>query len=144
MATSKTLSAGWSNLCNMISCCSSTTHSPSAISSSLWLKPSSISLTFWHSSTMSYTYVQPHIAYPFGTPLSIQSHWMGCFTQDMKICDDLFHAGVPVWLIHSQNMITSQTNIKRHVKFTFPDEIICSCTLKVANPFTLSTASTMD
>ena len=71
-------------------------------------------------------YVQPRIAYPSGTPLPVRSHWMGCFTQDTKICDDLFHAGVPVWLIRSRNTITSQTNIERHVKFTFPDEIIRS------------------
>lgn len=71
-------------------------------------------------------YVQPCIAYPTGPPLPIRSHWMGCFMQSTKICDDLFHTGVPVWLIQPCHTITSQTNIERHVKFMFPDEIVCS------------------
>ena len=83
-------------------------------------------------------YVQPRIAYPTGAPPPVQSHWMGCFTQDTKICDDLFHAGVPVWLIRSRHTITSQTIIERHVKFTFPDDIIRSVYSeggKPAHPF---------
>ena len=54
--------------------------------------------------------------------------------QDTKICDDLFHAGVPVWLIHSHHTITSQTIIERHVKFTFPDDIVRSVYSKGGKP----------
>ena len=79
-------------------------------------------------------YVQPRIAYPTGPPLPVRSHWMGCFTQSTKICNELFHAGVPVWLIRPRHTITSQTNVERHVKFTFPDEIIRSTYSKGGRP----------
>ncbi|KAH0827363.1 hypothetical protein J3R83DRAFT_4008 [Lanmaoa asiatica] len=51
---------------------------------------------------------------------------MGCFTHSTKVCDDLFHTGVPAWLIHNNYTITKQTNIVKVVNFTFPNEIIRS------------------
>ena len=68
-------------------------------------------------------YVQARVAFPSGPPLPVRPHWMGCFAQDTKTCDDLFHAGVPVWLIRHRHAITSQTIIERPAKFTFPNEI---------------------
>ena len=71
-------------------------------------------------------YIQPHIVYPPSNPLPVRSEWIGCFTADMKVCDDLFHAGVPVWLVRSNYTITPQTIIEKPMKFTFPDNIIRS------------------
>ena len=79
-------------------------------------------------------YVQAHIAYPSGPPPPIHAHWMGCFTTDMKFCDNLFHAGVPVWLIHLPHAIMAQTNIEKPVKFIFPDYIICSMYSEAGKP----------
>lgn len=70
------------------------------------------------------TLVQPRIAYPSGPPFEVQPYWMGCFTWDTSTCNDLFHAGVPVWLIRSRDQITSTANIQKRVKFTFPDDIV--------------------
>ena len=70
--------------------------------------------------------VLPHIANPPFIPPPVRSDWMGCFTVDMKVCDDLFHAGVPVWLVHHNLTITPRTIIQKSVRFTFPDHIVCS------------------
>ncbi|KAH0831330.1 hypothetical protein J3R83DRAFT_13979 [Lanmaoa asiatica] len=71
-------------------------------------------------------YVLPHVAYPPSAPLSVRTDWMGCFTSDTKVCDELFHAGVPVWLIRCNFTITARTIIEKPVRFTFPDDIIRS------------------
>ena len=49
---------------------------------------------------------------------------MGAFTHNTTICDELFHAGIPVWLIRLEFMITEQTVIENLVMFSFPDHII--------------------
>ena len=69
-------------------------------------------------------HVQPRIAFPPAAHTPVWSDWMGCFTHSTKLCDDLFHVGVPVWLVRNDCTITSQMNIAKVVKFTFPDGII--------------------
>ena len=70
--------------------------------------------------------VLPHITHPPFIPLPVRSQWMGCFTADTKVCDELFHAGVLVWLVRHNFTITPRTIIEKPVRFTFPDGIICS------------------
>ncbi|KAH0834936.1 hypothetical protein J3R83DRAFT_10626, partial [Lanmaoa asiatica] len=72
------------------------------------------------------SHVQHRITYPTTAHTPVRSDWMGCFTHSTKVCDDLFHAGVPVWLIRNNYTITEQTNIVKVVNFAFPDEIIRS------------------
>ncbi|KAI9459076.1 hypothetical protein HD554DRAFT_2177094 [Boletus coccyginus] len=71
-------------------------------------------------------YVLPHIANPPFISLPVWSDWMGCFTTDTKVCDDLFHAGVPIWLLCHNFTVTPQTIIQKPVKFTFSDHVVCS------------------
>jgi hypothetical protein len=78
--------------------------------------------------------VQPHIAYPSFVPPPVHPQWMGCFTTDTKVCDELFHTGVPVWLVRHNFSITPRTIIEKPVRFTFPDEIICSMYCEGAKP----------
>ena len=70
--------------------------------------------------------ILPHITHPPFIPLPVRSQWMGCFTADTKVCDELFHAGVPVWLVQHNFTITLRIIIEKLVRFTFPDGIICS------------------
>ena len=67
--------------------------------------------------------VMPRLAHPSVSDL-VRSDWMGCFTQDTAVCDELFHVGVPVWLIQSKFAIAEQTIIKRPVTYSFPNKII--------------------
>ncbi|KAF9221060.1 hypothetical protein BS17DRAFT_671660, partial [Gyrodon lividus] len=44
--------------------------------------------------------VQPQIAYPTSisqSPHAVHTNWMGAFTTNTKICEELFRTGVPVW-----------------------------------------------
>ena len=70
--------------------------------------------------------VIPHVGYPPSVPRPVRSEWMGCFTADTRVCDELFHAGVPVWLVRHNFTITPRTVIEKAVRYTFPDTIICS------------------
>lgn len=66
--------------------------------------------------------VLPHSSFPTNSH-PVRSDWMGCFTQDPIVCNELFYTGVPVWFIHLKLTITDQTIIKKPVMFTFPDHI---------------------
>ena len=67
--------------------------------------------------------IMPRLAHP-SVSHPVWSDWMGCFTQDTAVCDKLFHAGVPVWLIRPKFAIMKQTIIERLVKYSFPDKIV--------------------
>ena len=67
--------------------------------------------------------VMPRLAHPSMSHL-VRSDWMGCFTQDTAVCDELFHVGVPIWLIRPKFAITEQTIIERPVTYSFPDKIV--------------------
>ncbi|KIK19868.1 hypothetical protein PISMIDRAFT_50694, partial [Pisolithus microcarpus 441] len=47
-------------------------------------------------------FVHPLFRNPLSHPLSISRIWMGCFTKSMEVCEALYFAGVPVWLIRSE------------------------------------------
>ncbi|KIK24185.1 hypothetical protein PISMIDRAFT_53259, partial [Pisolithus microcarpus 441] len=36
---------------------------------------------------------------PPSCPPSVSGIWMGCFTKSMEVCEALYFAGVPVWLV---------------------------------------------
>ncbi|KAH7904647.1 hypothetical protein BJ138DRAFT_1106643, partial [Hygrophoropsis aurantiaca] len=91
---------------------------------------------------------QHRMAYGVGTESSVSSYgpvsmaankqWMGCFTRSSVFCDEMFRAGVPVWLIRSRSDIFPQMNIIHRVTLKFPDHIICaqySDGGKIAKPF---------
>ncbi|KAF9232089.1 hypothetical protein BU15DRAFT_24675, partial [Melanogaster broomeanus] len=62
--------------------------------------------------------VQPRIAYPTSfsqSPHAVHTDWMGAFTTNTKIYEELFHAGVPVWLKRHEITITDTTNIAKAV-----------------------------
>ena len=71
-------------------------------------------------------YILPYVNHPPSIPSPVCSDWMGCFTADTRVCDELFHSGVLVWLIWHNFTITSWTTIEISVRYTFPDNIICS------------------
>lgn len=60
----------------------------------------------------------PTASYP------VRSDWMGCFTQNTTVYNELFCMGVPVWFIHSNFTITDQTIIEMPVTFSFPNHIV--------------------
>ncbi|KAF8433960.1 hypothetical protein L210DRAFT_3411217 [Boletus edulis BED1] len=67
--------------------------------------------------------VLPHTCFPtISHPVRLD--WMGCFTRDTTVCDELFLAGVPVWLACLNFMVTDQTIIEKPVAFSFPDHIV--------------------
>ena len=63
--------------------------------------------------------VLPHVGYPPSVPCPVCSEWMGCFTADTRVCDELFHVGVPVWLVHHNFTITSRTIIEKAVRYMY-------------------------
>jgi len=67
--------------------------------------------------------ILPCLAFPSASH-PVRSDWMGAFTQDMAICDELFCAGIPMWLIRLNLTITEQTVIEKPVTFSFPDNIV--------------------
>lgn len=85
--------------------------------------------------------VQPRVAYPSSwSPLPGNPGWMGCFTDDSKICDTFLTAGVPVWLIRAEAYIPPDMNIDKPVLLTFPDHLTKSMYCeggKVVKPFPL-------
>ena len=84
--------------------------------------------------------VQPRITWPDVIPHPVCTAWMGCFTRDSRVCNELFCAGVPVWYIHSDFSITTTTIIEKPITYTFPDHIICvqfSVPRKMVQPFAL-------
>ncbi|KAH7905598.1 hypothetical protein BJ138DRAFT_1118325 [Hygrophoropsis aurantiaca] len=54
----------------------------------------------------------------------VNTQWIGCFTQDSAVCDELMRTGVPVWLIQVENSLFADMNIIRPVLLTFPDTIV--------------------
>jgi len=67
--------------------------------------------------------VLPHLTFPSAS-CPVRSDWMGAFTQDTAICDELFRAGIPVWLIQLDLTIMEQTVIEKPVTFSFPNNIV--------------------
>ena len=68
--------------------------------------------------------VLPCLAYPGSVPHAVWSDWMGCFTTNAQVCNELFQAGVPVWYVRATFTITENTIIKRVITFSFPDHIL--------------------
>jgi hypothetical protein len=85
--------------------------------------------------------VVPHITWPDLVPHPACATWMGCFTRDSRICNELFCAGVLVWYVRSDFFsITSTTIIEKSDMYTFPDHIIhaqFSVPRKTVQPFAL-------
>jgi len=84
--------------------------------------------------------VQPRIALTAWLPPSVNTNWMGCFTYDSRLCDTLFKAGVPVWLVRAEAYISPDMNIIKPVLLTFPDHITKSMYCesgRVVKPFPL-------
>ena len=69
---------------------------------------------------------QPRIANPSFLPHSVRSDWMGCFTTDSGVCNELFQAGVPIWFMRYKFTITDKTIIEKPIRYMFPDHIIRS------------------
>ena len=67
--------------------------------------------------------LMPHLTFP-SLSHPVRTDWMGTFTQDTAVCDELFHAGIPMWLTQLDFTITEDTIIKNPVTFSFPDHII--------------------
>ncbi|KAI6142445.1 hypothetical protein BKA82DRAFT_149281, partial [Pisolithus tinctorius] len=56
-------------------------------------------------------YVYPLLLNPLSHPLQANSTWMGCFVRATKVCEALYFAGVPIWLVHSKEYIPPTMNI---------------------------------
>ncbi|OJA12179.1 hypothetical protein AZE42_11275, partial [Rhizopogon vesiculosus] len=84
--------------------------------------------------------VQCHDAWTSWSAPPANTKWMGCFTDDSKICDTFFNAGVPVWLIRAEAYIPPHMNIINPVVLTFPDHLMRSmyCEAgRIVKPFPL-------
>ncbi|KAG1840419.1 hypothetical protein C8R48DRAFT_781765 [Suillus tomentosus] len=74
------------------------------------------------------------------SPRPANTKWIGCFTDSSKICDTLFNAGVPVWLLRAEAYIPADMNIVNPVVLTFPDHLMRSmyCEAgRIVKPFPL-------
>ncbi|KAI6118933.1 hypothetical protein EDD16DRAFT_1451091, partial [Pisolithus croceorrhizus] len=82
-------------------------------------------------------FVHPLLRTPLLHPLSVNGNWMGCFTNSMEVCEGLYFAGVPVWLVHSEAYISWTMNVVHSVGLTYPDEIVRAMYMEngVAKPF---------
>ncbi|KIK14268.1 hypothetical protein PISMIDRAFT_117334 [Pisolithus microcarpus 441] len=49
---------------------------------------------------------------------------MGCFMRNTKVCEALYFAGVPVWLVRDEEFISLTMNIIHPVWLTFPDNTV--------------------
>ncbi|KAG8212827.1 hypothetical protein J3R82DRAFT_11124, partial [Butyriboletus roseoflavus] len=70
-------------------------------------------------------YVNNHqftLTYP-DFPKSTNDLLMGCFTKNVTICEWLWCAGIPIWLLHSPQFILQNINIVNVVSITCPDHI---------------------
>ena len=50
--------------------------------------------------------------------------WMRCFTMDTQVCERMYFAGVPVWLVCHKDYILLMMNIVKPVQLMFPNDII--------------------
>ncbi|KAI6005552.1 hypothetical protein EDD15DRAFT_2358694 [Pisolithus albus] len=66
----------------------------------------------------------PLLASPPSKPVRANPTWMGCFTRNTEVCEALYFAGVPVWLVRDEEFISPTMNIVRPVRLTFPDNIV--------------------
>lgn len=68
--------------------------------------------------------LNPLLDSPPSKPPRANPLWMGCFTTDTKVCEAMYFAGVPVWLLHHKEYIPPMMNIIKPVRLTFPDHIV--------------------
>ncbi|KAI6127054.1 hypothetical protein F5141DRAFT_997133 [Pisolithus sp. B1] len=52
---------------------------------------------------------------PPSHPPHINDNWMGCFTKSTEVCEALYFARVPVWLVHSEAYISPTMNVMHSV-----------------------------
>jgi len=55
--------------------------------------------------------LKPLLVTPPFKPVAANPTWVGCFTKDTQVCEALFFAGVPVWLVRSEVLIPPTMNI---------------------------------
>ncbi|KAI6151566.1 hypothetical protein BKA82DRAFT_3947585, partial [Pisolithus tinctorius] len=82
-------------------------------------------------------YVYPLLLNPPSRPPQANSTWMGCFVRATEVCEALYFAGVPVWLVRSKEYIPPTMNIVHSVQLTYPDGIVRSMYMEngVVKPF---------
>ena len=68
--------------------------------------------------------LNPLLDSPPSKPPCANPSWMGCFTTDTKVCEAMYFAGVPVWLLRHKEYIPPTMNIIKPVRLTFPDHIV--------------------
>ncbi|KAI6095694.1 hypothetical protein F5141DRAFT_972164, partial [Pisolithus sp. B1] len=74
---------------------------------------------------------------PLSCPPSVNGNWMGCFTKSTEVCEAMYFAGVPIWLICSEAYISLTMNVVHSVGLMYPDEIVRATYMEngVAKPF---------
>ncbi|KAI6097072.1 hypothetical protein F5141DRAFT_974456, partial [Pisolithus sp. B1] len=82
-------------------------------------------------------FVHPLLRTPPLHPPSVNGNWMGCFTKSTEVCEALYFAGVPIWLVQSKAYISLTMNVVHSVGLTYPDEIVRGMYTEngVAKPF---------
>ncbi|KAI6008519.1 hypothetical protein EDC04DRAFT_2537005, partial [Pisolithus marmoratus] len=82
-------------------------------------------------------FVHPLLRSPPSHPPHINGNWMGCFTKNTEVCEALYFAGVPVWLVHTKAYISLTMNVVCSVHLTYPDGIVRVMYMEngVAKPF---------
>ncbi|KAI6139778.1 hypothetical protein BKA82DRAFT_145509 [Pisolithus tinctorius] len=82
-------------------------------------------------------YVYPLLLNPLSHPPQANSTWMGCFVRATEVCEALYFAGVPIWLVCSKEYIPLTMNIVCLVQLTYPDGIARSMYMEnsVVKPF---------
>ncbi|KAI6019359.1 hypothetical protein BKA83DRAFT_53488, partial [Pisolithus microcarpus] len=82
-------------------------------------------------------FVHPLLRNPLSRPPSVNGIWMGCFTKSTEVCEALYFAGVPVWLVRSEAYISLTMNVVHSVRLSCPDDIVRAMYMEngVAKPF---------
>ncbi|KIN98436.1 hypothetical protein M404DRAFT_31291 [Pisolithus tinctorius Marx 270] len=61
---------------------------------------------------------------PSGPFFNAKQHWMGAFTTDPDVCEQLFEACIPVWLVWKLELVPKDMKIHCKVNITCPEGII--------------------
>ncbi|KIO10371.1 hypothetical protein M404DRAFT_21322 [Pisolithus tinctorius Marx 270] len=61
---------------------------------------------------------------PSGPFFNAKQHWMGAFTTDPDVCEQLFEARIPIWLVWKPELVPKDMKIHHKVDITCPEGII--------------------
>ena len=69
-------------------------------------------------------YLTTPIPPPSGNFHMALDRWMGTFTTEPEVCQRLFDAGIPVWIVWNESTVPYNINVHKNVNVTRPMDIV--------------------